>query len=224
MSVVKLHPSWLKVLESEFQKPYMQALKAFLQNEKEQGKQIYPPGNSLFTALNATPLEDVKVVILGQDPYHGPHQANGLCFSVNDGIPFPPSLQNIFKELGNDLQLPFPRTGNLLPWAKQGVLLLNATLTVRHSEAGSHQNKGWEVFTDHILSVISEKAPFVVFLLWGKYAQDKSVLINTQKHCILTAPHPSPLSAYRGFLGCKHFSICNKLLQEKGMQEIDWKL
>lgn len=224
MSKVKLHPSWLKELENEFELPYMQELRAFLQQEKVTGKIIYPPGPQIFAALDATPLDEVKVVILGQDPYHGPHQANGLCFSVNQGVPFPPSLQNIFKELGNDLQIPFPRSGDLSPWAKQGVLLLNATLTVRQSEAGSHQNKGWEKLTDKILSVISNKAPFVVFLLWGKYAQDKSALLDGSKHVVLSAPHPSPLSAYRGFLGCKHFSKCNALLEQRGLRPINWAL
>jgi uracil-DNA glycosylase len=224
MSQVQLHESWLAHLKDEFQSDYMRHLKAFLLEEKNAGKIIFPPSNKIFAALNLTPLNNVKVLILGQDPYHGPEQAHGLSFSVQDGIPFPPSLQNIFKELGADLNIPYPRRGNLTPWAKQGVLLLNATLTVRQHEAGSHQKKGWETFTDKIINLVSMQNPHIVFLLWGKYAQDKSVLIDSNKHLILSAPHPSPLSVHRGFFGCKHFSKANAYLESKGIEPINWEL
>jgi uracil-DNA glycosylase len=224
MSHIQLHPAWLALLQEEFNQDYMVQLKSFLQQEKKEGKIIYPPGSEIFAAFNATPPEKVKVLVLGQDPYHGPGQAHGFSFSVNDGIPFPPSLHNIFKELGNDLHLPYPKTGNLITWAKQGVLLLNATLTVRHGEAGSHQKKGWELFTDKVIEAINQQKNHVVFMLWGKYAIDKVPKIDPQRHCILTAPHPSPLSAHRGFLGCKHFSEANRYLQSKGYDPIQWAL
>lgn len=224
MSQIRLHESWLTFLKPEFESEYMSNLKAFLKQEKEQGKIVYPAGNDIFNALNLTPLDKVKVLLLGQDPYHGPGQAHGLSFSVQEGIPFPPSLQNIFKELGNDLSIPYPRSGNLTKWAEQGVLLLNATLTVRQSEAGSHQKKGWEIFTDKIISLVSAQNEPIVFLLWGKYAQDKANLIDTNKHLILNAPHPSPLSSHRGFFGCKHFSQTNDFLKSKGKSPIDWSL
>lgn len=224
MSVIQLHESWLSMLQSEFDADYMHNLKYFLKQEKESGKVVYPPVKQIFEALNVTPLDTVKVLILGQDPYHGAGQAHGLSFSVPDGIKIPPSLHNIFKELGNDLYISYPRSGNLLPWAKQGVLLLNATLTVRASEAGSHQKKGWEQFTDKIISLVNEKREHVVFMLWGKFAQDKITLIDSQKHLILASAHPSPFSAERGFFGNKHFSKTNEFLQNKGITPIDWKL
>jgi len=185
---------------------------------------IYPKGKEIFNAFNYTPFNKVKVVILGQDPYHGMGQAHGLSFSVPDGVKQPPSLKNIFKEIASDLNLPLPETGNLSPWAKQGVLLLNATLSVRVKQAGSHQKKGWEEFTDSVIQNISQKKKGVIFLLWGRFAQDKAELIDKNKHHILTAPHPSPFSVYRGFFGCKHFSKTNKLLAEQGLKEIDWKI
>jgi uracil-DNA glycosylase len=224
MAEINLHPSWLLHLESTFKEPYMLALKAFLQSEKNAGNTVYPSNSELFNAFNLTPLNKVKVLILGQDPYHGPGQAHGLSFSVKEGTPFPPSLMNIFKELGNDLQIPFPRSGELTNWAKQGVLLLNATLTVRQNEAGSHQKKGWETFTDKVISLVSEQQQHVVFLLWGKFAQEKAPLINEQKHLVLTAPHPSPLSASRGFFSCKHFSKTNAYLVQNNLKPIQWDL
>jgi uracil-DNA glycosylase len=221
---VRLAESWKALLQDEFSKPYFESLKAFLLNEKQQGHRIYPPGAQIFAALDHTPFEDVKVVLLGQDPYHGSGQAHGLCFSVNDGVRFPPSLQNIFKELQADVGFKVPQSGNLTRWAEQGVLLLNATLTVRANQAGSHQNKGWEIFTDTIIRLISERKEHVVFLLWGKYAQGKESLIDTSKHLVLKAPHPSPYSANSGFFGCRHFSKANEFLQSHGIQPIDWQL
>lgn len=218
---VKIEKSWQEVLQPEFDKPYFENLVGFVKQEYA-SRTIFPPAGQIFSAFNTCPFSDVKVVILGQDPYHGPGQAHGLCFSVNDGIPFPPSLQNIFKEITSDLGIPAPKTGNLTRWAEQGVLLLNATLTVRASQAGSHQGKGWEEFTDAVIKTISEKAENVVFILWGSYAIKKKALINASKHCILTAPHPSPLSSYRGFFGCKHFSKTNEYLQSVGKTPIAW--
>ena len=218
---VKIEKSWQEVLQPEFDKPYFESLVGFVKHEYA-SRTIFPPAGQIFSAFNTCPFSDVKVVILGQDPYHGPGQAHGLCFSVNDGIPFPPSLQNIFKEITSDLGIPAPKTGNLTRWAEQGVLLLNATLTVRASQAGSHQGKGWEEFTDSVIKIISEKAENVVFILWGSYAIKKKALINASKHCILTAPHPSPLSSYRGFFGCKHFSKTNEYLQSVGKTPIAW--
>ena len=218
---VKIEKSWQEVLQPEFDKPYFESLVGFVKQEYA-SRTIFPPAGQIFSAFNTCPFSDVKVVILGQDPYHGPGQAHGLCFSVNDGIPFPPSLQNIFKEITSDLGIPAPKTGNLTRWAEQGVLLLNATLTVRASQAGSHQGKGWEEFTDSVIKIISEKAENVVFILWGSYAIKKKALINASKHCILTAPHPSPLSSYRGFFGCKHFSKTNTYLTSKGKTPIEW--
>ena len=218
---VKIEKSWQEVLQPEFDKPYFESLVGFVKQEYA-SRTIFPPAGQIFSAFNTCPFSDVKVVILGQDPYHGPGQAHGLCFSVNDGIPFPPSLQNIFKEISSDLGLQIPSSGNLTRWAEQGVLLLNATLTVRASQAGSHQGKGWEEFTDSVIKIISEKAENVVFILWGSYAIKKKALINASKHCILTAPHPSPLSSYRGFFGCKHFSKTNEYLQSVGKTPIAW--
>ena len=218
---VKIEKSWQEVLQPEFDKPYFESLVGFVKQEYA-SRTIFPPAGQIFSAFNTCPFSDVKVVILGQDPYHGPGQAHGLCFSVNDGIPFPPSLQNIFKEISSDLGLQIPSSGNLTRWAEQGVLLLNATLTVRASQAGSHQGKGWEEFTDSVIKIISEKAENVVFILWGSYAIKKKALIDASKHCILTAPHPSPLSSYRGFFGCKHFSKTNTYLTSKGKTPIEW--
>ena len=218
---VKIEKSWQEVLQPEFDKPYFESLVGFVKQEYA-SRTIFPPAGQIFNAFNTCPFNNVKVVILGQDPYHGPGQAHGLCFSVNDGIQFPPSLQNIFKEITSDLGIPAPKTGNLTRWAEQGVLLLNATLTVRASQAGSHQGKGWEEFTDAVIKTISEKAENVVFILWGSYAIKKKSLINASKHCILTAPHPSPLSSYRGFFGCKHFSKTNEYLQSVGKTPIAW--
>ena len=218
---VKIEKSWQEVLQTEFDKPYFENLVGFVKQEYASST-IFPPAGQIFSAFNTCPFSNVKVVILGQDPYHGPGQAHGLCFSVNDGIPFPPSLQNIFKEIASDLGLSIPNSGNLTRWAEQGVLLLNATLTVRASQAGSHQGKGWEEFTDAVIKIISEKAENVVFILWGSYAIKKKALIDASKHCILTAPHPSPLSSYRGFFGCKHFSKTNEYLQSVGKTPIAW--
>ena len=219
----KIEESWLEVLQNEFNSEYFFNLKKFLEEEKKTNI-IYPPGSQIFAAFNKTPFHKVKVVILGQDPYHGPGQAHGFCFSVMTGITPPPSLVNIFKELHHDLGISVPQNGNLEPWAQQGVLLLNATLTVKAKNAGSHQNKGWEIFTDAVIRKISEKKENVVFLLWGKYAQNKEMLIDKHKHYILKAAHPSPFSAYNGFFNCKHFSKTNEFLKLKGQQEIDWSL
>jgi len=221
---VTLDPGWRAVIGEEFNKPYMKELRAFLQTEKDQGKVIYPPGSLWFNALNSTPFDKVKVVILGQDPYHGPHQAHGLCFSVPKGIPPPPSLQNIFKEIRNDLGLPIPSHGCLQYWADQGVLLLNAVLTVEDGKAAAHQGQGWETFTDAVVAALNEKRERLVFLLWGSYAHKKGAIIDTRKHCVLQSPHPSPLSAHRGFLGNRHFSQCNSYLEAQGQTAIDWAL
>ncbi|MCB0347958.1 MAG: uracil-DNA glycosylase [Bdellovibrionales bacterium] len=219
---IQIFNSWKDLLFSEFQKTYMQNLKSFLKSEYKSKKTIYPKSTEVFAALNYTPIENVKVVILGQDPYHGPGQAHGLCFSVNEGIPNPPSLQNIFKERLSDLNLETPKHGNLSHWAKQGVLLLNATLTVEAHKAGSHQNKGWEEFTDTIIKLVNDKKENVVFILWGSYAQKKASFIDSKKHFVIKAPHPSPLSSYRGFFGSKPFSKTNSFLQSKKLTPINW--
>lgn len=221
---IQLHDSWLKILEAEFQQPYMEELRNFLRAEKSAGKTIYPPGDKIFNALNSTPFEEVKVVILGQDPYHGPNQAHGLCFSVQPGVPLPPSLRNIYKELQSDLGIQTPAHGYLQSWAEQGVLLLNATLTVERGKAGSHQGRGWERFTDAVVAHLNEDRDHLVFLLWGSYAQRKGEFIDRQRHCVLTAPHPSPFSANRGFFGCRHFSKANDYLLSQGKPAIDWRL
>jgi len=218
-----IHPSWKELLINEFESPYFWELKKFLVEEKKKNI-VFPPGKLIFNAFDQTPFDKVKAVILGQDPYHGTGQAHGLCFSVPYGVEPPPSLVNIFKELHSDLGIPVPNHGNLESWAKQGVLLLNATLTVCKDRAGSHQGKGWEKFTDSVIQKISEKKESVVFLLWGKYAQAKGNLIDNEKHHILTAPHPSPLSVHSGFFGCRHFSRTNKILTENGETPINWEL
>jgi uracil-DNA glycosylase len=221
---VKLEPSWKARVGAQFERPEMQALSAFLRAEKAAGKVIYPPGACIFAALDSTPFEAVKVVILGQDPYHGPGQAHGLCFSVLPGVPAPPSLENIFKEIARDLGVARPDHGCLLPWAQQGVLLLNSVLTVERGLAGSHQGKGWEGFTDACVDALNREREGIVFLLWGSYAQAKGKLIDTRRHRVLKAPHPSPLSAHRGFIGCGHFSRVNEYLRQNGLQAIDWRL
>ncbi|XEG74966.1 uracil-DNA glycosylase [Pseudomonas sp. abacavir_1] len=221
---IKLEESWKSALREEFDKPYMRELGEFLRKEKAAGKVIYPPGPLIFNALNSTPLDKVKVVIIGQDPYHGPGQAHGLCFSVQPGVPAPPSLQNIYKELQRDLNVPIPSHGYLQHWAEQGVLLLNTSLTVEQARAGSHAQAGWQQFTDRVIEVVNERCDGVVFLLWGSHAQSKQKLIDPRKHLILKSAHPSPLSAYRGFLGNGHFSRTNKFLEQNGKTPIDWAL
>lgn len=221
---VRLEPGWKQALHAEFDKPYMRALGDFLRSEKAAGKIIYPPGPLIFNALNSTPLDRTKVVILGQDPYHGPGQAHGLAFSVQPGVAVPPSLQNIFKELKRDLNLPIPQHGYLQSWADQGVLLLNTSLTVEAGQAGSHAKKGWQPFTDKVIEVVSAHQPNLVFLLWGAHAQSKQPLIDATRHLVLRSAHPSPLSAHRGFLGNGHFSHCNRFLVQHGLQPIDWTL
>ncbi len=221
---IDLHPSWLAHLAPEFDLPYMQQLKQFLLAQKQAGKVVYPESKHIFNAFNSTPLDHVKVVILGQDPYHGANQAHGLCFSVQPSIQTPPSLQNIYKEIARDLGLPIPSHGFLQSWASQGVFLLNATLTVEQAKAGAHQGQGWEQFTDRAIQTVNDQREGVVFLLWGSYAQKKGQLIDGKKHLILRAPHPSPLSAYRGFIGCGHFSKVNEYLVGQGQTPIDWRL
>ena len=212
---------WLEPLKPEFSKPYYAELFKFVKNEYST-RQIFPPADDIFNAFHLTPLHEVKVVILGQDPYHEPGQYYGLCFSVMDGVPFPPSLVNIFKEIQNDLGKPIPRSGRLERWADQGVLLINAILTVRAHQAGSHQGKGWEEFTDAVIRRLNDEREHIVFMLWGAYAQKKGAFIDRTRHCVLTAPHPSPLSADRGFFGCKHFSKANAYFRSKGLAEIEW--
>lgn len=221
-SGIQLEESWLQALGEEFEQPYMQQLRAFLRAEKDAHKVVYPPGAQMFNAFQHCPLPTVKVVILGQDPYHGPGQAHGLCFSVPEDVAIPPSLVNIYKEIQQDLGLPMPAHGNLTSWADQGVLLLNSVLSVQQANAASHQGQGWEEFTDRAIAIINEQREGVVFMLWGAYAQRKGAIINTTKHLVLKAPHPSPLSAYRGFFGCKHFSLANTYLEQKGQTAIDW--
>jgi uracil-DNA glycosylase len=223
-SPVKLEPSWKSVLKDEFDKSYMLNLKAFLANEKKAGKTIFPRGEEYFAALNTTPFEQVKVVVIGQDPYHGPGQAHGLCFSVRPGVGVPPSLMNIYKELKNDLGITPPGHGFLLEWAQQGVLLLNAVLTVQAGMAASHQGKGWEQFTDAIVHALNEKRQGLVFVLWGSYAQKKGAFIDRNKHFVIEGPHPSPLSAHRGFMGSKPFSKINSYLKSTGQAEINWQI
>jgi uracil-DNA glycosylase len=223
--VIELEPSWLEILGDEFDKDYMMRLENFLKEEKQAGKTIYPEGNDIFNAFWKTPFTDVKAVILGQDPYHGPHQGHGLSFSVQKGMAIPRSLSNIYKELKTDIPgFTIPPHGKLEEWAKQGVLLLNATLTVRAGEPGSHQKKGWEIFTDTVIKKLSDQKDGLIFLLWGNLAQAKSELIDAKKHHILVAAHPSPFSADRGFFGCHHFSKTNTILKQDGKKEIDWQI
>lgn len=224
-NTVKINSSWYNALESEFQKTYFGDIKAFILEQKKLGKTIYPPSNLIFNAFENTSFEEVKVVILGQDPYHGAGQAHGLSFSVQDGVAFPPSLKNIFKELETDIpNFKTPKTGNLTPWTKQGVLLLNAFLTVNANEPASHQKAGWEQFTNAVIQKISEEKKHIVFILWGKFAQEKKQLIDNSKHLILQSAHPSPFSAHNGFFGCKHFSKTNAYLETHEQEKIDWKL
>lgn len=218
---VKIEQSWKALLQEEFDKPYFAELTEFVRAEYKSYR-IYPPGSQIFNAFNLCPFGKVKVVIIGQDPYHGPGQAHGLCFSVNDGVPFPPSLRNIFKEINADTGAPIPQSGNLTRWATQGVLLLNATLTVREHSAGSHQRRGWETFTDAVIRIISEQKSNVVFILWGAYAQSKASLIDSSRHLVLRSVHPSPLSAHAGFFGNHHFSLANDYLVRNGLTSIDW--
>ena len=218
---IKIDSSWKSRLHPEFESPYFGTLIDFVKKEYQQ-QTVYPPGKQIFHAFDACTFDHSKVVIIGQDPYHGPGQANGLCFSVNDGVRMPPSLVNIFKEIKVDLGKPIPASGNLDRWANQGVLLLNATLTVRASSPGSHQNKGWELFTDAVIRKISDEKENVVFLLWGAYAQKKGEIIDRTRHCVMMSAHPSPFSADRGFFGCRHFSKTNEYLRGKGLVEIDW--
>jgi uracil-DNA glycosylase len=218
---VKIEPTWQPLLQPEFDKPYFWQLAGFVKQEYAT-KTIYPAGKNIFNAFNLCPFPEVKVVIIGQDPYHEPMQAHGLCFSVQDGVQFPPSLQNIFKEISDDMGVPMPTSGNLERWARQGVLLLNSILTVEAHKAASHSGKGWETFTDKVIEIVSQKADHVVFMLWGSYARNKGRVIDTSKHLVLTAVHPSPLSVYRGFFGCKHFSKANEWLVAHGKQPINW--
>jgi len=222
--VVKLESSWLAHLQDQFEQPYMKTLGEFLRAQKRAGKRIFPAGNELFAAFEHTPLQQLKVVILGQDPYHGEGQAHGLCFSVRPGVAIPPSLHNIYKEIHNELGLPVPAHGDLTSWADQGVLLLNSVLSVESAKAASHRGQGWETFTDRVIEVINRECEGVVFLLWGSYAQKKGAIIDRNRHCVLQAPHPSPLSAYRGFFGCGHFAAANDYLQARGKRPIDWGL
>lgn len=218
---VRIEPSWYRALSQEFDQPYFTRLADFIKREY-QITIVYPPPKFIFRAFELTPFDQVKVVILGQDPYHGEHQANGLAFSVSDAVAIPPSLQNMYKEIARDLHKSIPQSGNLERWAKQGVLLLNATLTVRAHQAGSHQNKGWEQFTDAVVKVLSDQKSGLVFMLWGNYAQKKGAMIDNQKHLVLKTSHPSPLSAHNGFIGCGHFSQCNTYLMLNGQEPIDW--
>ena len=218
---VKIESGWKVQLENEFEKPYFERVTSFVRQEYATTT-VYPPGKLIFNAFNLCPFDKVRVVIIGQDPYHEPGQAHGLCFSVNDGVPFPPSLQNIFKEIHDDIGTPMPTSGNLTRWAEQGVLLLNATLTVRAHQAGSHQNKGWEEFTDAVIRQLNDHKEHLVFILWGSYAQRKGSIIDRSKHLVLTSAHPSPLSAYRGFFGNHHFSQANAYLQKNGIPPTQW--
>lgn len=218
---VKIEESWKEHLQTEFDKPYFERLTEFVRSEYARYT-VYPPGRLIFNAFNLCPFNQVKVVLIGQDPYHEPGQAHGLCFSVQDGVMFPPSLQNIFKEINSDTGAEIPHSGNLTRWAQQGVLLLNATLTVREHMAGSHQKRGWEEFTDAVISTLSREREGLVFILWGSYAQSKAQLIDASKHCILRSAHPSPLSAYRGFFGNHHFSLTNQYLKSRGIEPIVW--
>ncbi len=222
--MVKLHESWLNRLAAELQAPHMQALKQFLESERSQGKVIYPKGSEWFAALDQTPFENVRVVILGQDPYHGEGQAHGLCFSVRDGVRPPPSLVNIYKEMQTDLGLAPSKSGNLMAWSKQGVLLLNSVLTVEAGRAASHQGKGWELFTDRIIRLLNDEKQNLLFILWGAYAQKKAAFVDRSKHLVIASAHPSPLSAHNGFFGSRPFSRCNEYLLAHGLKPINWAI
>lgn len=219
---IKLESSWKQRMQDEFDQPYMAGLRQFLLDRKRNGAVIYPPGNLIFNALDSTPFNNVKIVIFGQDPYHGPGQAHGLCFSVPEGVRVPPSLMNIYKEIESDLGRQPPASGNLQSWADQGILLLNAVLTVERGHASAHQGKGWEKFTDRVVAELNEGREHLVFLLWGSYAKKKGAIIDRDRHFVLTAPHPSPLSAHRGFLGCRHFSKANAWLERHGQKPVEW--
>jgi uracil-DNA glycosylase len=221
---IQLEESWLNLLRPQFEQEYMLSLRKFLMTRKQHRAVIYPPGPQIFNALNSTPFDQVRVVILGQDPYHGPGQAHGLCFSVMPGVKTPPSLANIYREIQSDLGIDMPHHGCLQSWSEQGVLLLNAVLTVERGQAGSHQGKGWETFTDEVVRLLNDKTQGLVFMLWGSYAMKKGSMIDRKRHLVLTAPHPSPLSAHRGFLGCKHFSAANDYLEKQQKQPIDWSV
>ena len=221
---IQLRPEWLKLLQAEFEQPYMLQLREFLLQRKRAGAHVYPPGPQIFNALDSTPPDQVRVVILGQDPYHGPGQAHGLCFSVRPGVAVPPSLVNIYRELHDDIGFEIPRHGYLQAWAEHGVLLLNSVLTVERGNAGAHQGKGWERFTDRVVQIVNDGEHPVAFMLWGSHAQRKGQGIDQNRHLVLKAPHPSPLSAHRGFFGCRHFSQANDWLQQQGMQPVDWSL
>lgn len=224
MREIGLIDSWKQRIGNEFEQDYMCALREFLLQRKQAGATIFPPGELIFNALNSTAFEQVKIVIIGQDPYHGPGQAHGLSFSVPPGVKIPPSLRNIYKELQQDIGFVIPNHGYLKSWAGNGVLLLNAVLTVEQAQAGSHQGKGWERFTDRVIEALNDESEHLVFLLWGAYAQRKGAIVDTARHCVLNAPHPSPLSAHRGFLGCRHFSQANNYLLESGIDVVDWQL
>jgi uracil-DNA glycosylase len=221
---VKMQADWLALLRDEFDSDYMRELSRFLRERRAEGAVIYPPATDIFRAFWSTPPQRVRVVVVGQDPYHNPGQAHGLCFSVNPGVPVPPSLGNIYRELHRDLGLPVPTHGCLQAWADRGVLLMNSVLTVERNRPGAHQGKGWERFTDRVIAVLSAAERPLVFLLWGSYAQKKGARIDRERHCVLTAPHPSPLSAHRGFLGCGHFSTANAFLESRGLESMDWSL
>ena len=221
--MIRITKNWANLLKDEFEKPYFKQLQSFLADEYS-SHTVYPAMENIFNALNAVKYEDVKVVIIGQDPYHEPNQAHGLAFSVQDGIEIPPSLVNIYKEIESDLNIKCEQTGNLTRWAKQGVLLLNTSLTVRRGQANSHRGKGWETFTNEIIKLLSKREDPMVFILWGRPAQSKAPMLTNPKHLILKAPHPSPLSAYRGFFGCKHFSMANEFLEKNGVEPIDWQI
>ena len=224
MRQIGLSESWKLRLRTEFEQSYMDDLREYLLQRKQAGANIYPPGKLIFNAFNSTPFEQVRVVIIGQDPYHGPGQAHGLAFSVPSGLQVPPSLANIYKELQQDTGFIIPQHGDLKSWTENGVLLLNAVLTVEQGKAGAHQGKGWEHFTDRVIQVLNDESENLVFMLWGAYAQSKGRLLDAEKHCVLKAPHPSPLSAYRGFLGCQHFSLANAYLRQRGRPSVNWQL
>ena len=224
LATIKLNDEWKNILSDEFEKEYIQHLKSYILQQQKLGQTVFPDGQNIFNALNSTPISQVKVVILGQDPYHGSKQAHGLCFSVNKGLKIPPSLLNIYKELNQDIGFVIPDHGNLQSWANQGVLLLNSVLTVNQAQAGSHQGQGWEKFTDRIIAELNKRHKHIVYMLWGTYAQKKGSSIDNNNNLVLKSVHPSPLSAYRGFIGCKHFSQCNNYLKNNNIPEVDWQI